>query len=322
MPSFSLPPKLYPCFAVALCLSSFLLGGCNTLEGKVAAGAWGATAALAQAPAHEVEQIHYIGVFDPHEQVPPSVYRVRVRGQASFMSRTNFASGWVHASLVDSLGTNMSFNNETGSWNVSKVEERETTKLKTGRRQMLFGPLGFREQPADHRLCIVMGANPDEWFRAMDEALGVVADAVSERRVGELKSDVFDQITTAKQEQKALESLETSITVAKKDESTGDTEAGDAAEEADDAADDAGDAAADAGEAAADAGDAAEEAGDAAEEADDAASNADEASDTAGEAAETATDSAEEAQDAADEAKKAEEASKAILEEMKALQKK
>ena len=37
------------------------------------------------------------------EQVPPSVYRVRVKGQASFLSATKFASGWVPADLVDSL---------------------------------------------------------------------------------------------------------------------------------------------------------------------------------------------------------------------------
>lgn len=202
--------RILPSLSPLACLGFLAIGlcGCNTLEGKVLAGAWGATALAAQSPAHEVEQIYYLGVFDPHEQVPPSVYRVRVRGQASFMSTTNFASGWVHASLVDSLGTSMTFNNDTGSWNVSKIEERETAQLKTGRRQMLFGPMGFREAPADHRLCIVMGANPDRWFQAMDEALGVVADAVSEKRVGQLKSEIFDAIATAKAEQTRLADLE------------------------------------------------------------------------------------------------------------------
>lgn len=184
-----------------------LFAGCNTLEGKVASGIVGATVYAGQTPAHELEQTFYLGVFDPQEQVPPSVYRVRVRGQASFMSRTNFASGWVNAAFVDSLGTAWNFDGESGSFQVDKVGESELAKLQTGRRQVLFGPHGFREAPRDQRLCIVMGANPDAWFEAIDNAIGVVAEASTDRRIGQLKSDVFDALATAKAEKDALEKL-------------------------------------------------------------------------------------------------------------------
>jgi hypothetical protein len=38
-----------------------------------------------------------------------------MHGQASFISFAKFASGWVPAGLVDSLGSNISFNKATGS---------------------------------------------------------------------------------------------------------------------------------------------------------------------------------------------------------------
>ncbi|HYE33628.1 MAG TPA: hypothetical protein VEH27_19570, partial [Methylomirabilota bacterium] len=48
-------------------------------------------------------------------------------------------------------------------------------KLNPGRRLVLFGPEGFREAPRDHRLVIVMGADPSGYFEAIDSALGDMA---------------------------------------------------------------------------------------------------------------------------------------------------
>src|SRR6185436_10478783 len=51
-------------------------------------------------------------------------------------------------------------------------DQSKLSSLKPGRRLMMFGPEGFREAPADHRLVIVMGANPKAFFEAIDTALG------------------------------------------------------------------------------------------------------------------------------------------------------
>ena len=42
---------------------------------------------------------------------------------------------------------------------------------------MMFGPEGFREAPANHRLVVVMGADPSAFFEAVDQTLGVIAQA-------------------------------------------------------------------------------------------------------------------------------------------------
>ena len=100
--------------AVLLGLPLILAGlsACESTEGNVALGIIGATFVGGQAPTHEIEQIYYLGAFDPQGQLPPQVYRVRVHGQASFIGFMRFASGWVHASLIDSLGSSVGFNKE------------------------------------------------------------------------------------------------------------------------------------------------------------------------------------------------------------------
>src|SRR5207245_550280 len=73
---------------------SVLAAGCAhnaQTAGLIAGGI--ATAAVT--PTHELEQIYYLGVFDPDEQLPRSVYRLRVHGQSSPLNATRFASGWV-----------------------------------------------------------------------------------------------------------------------------------------------------------------------------------------------------------------------------------
>ncbi|HYE32224.1 MAG TPA: hypothetical protein VEH27_12400, partial [Methylomirabilota bacterium] len=63
----------------------------------------GATLSGSQMITDELEQIYYLGVFDPLEQLPPTIYRVTVRGQSSALNRSKFASGWVPAPFIDSL---------------------------------------------------------------------------------------------------------------------------------------------------------------------------------------------------------------------------
>ncbi len=120
-------------------------------------------------PSDDILQTYYLGVFDPTEQIPQTVYRVRVRGQANLLSRTHFASGWVPASLIDTLN----------GPDIKKIGDGEAgnpfSSNYRNRRLVMFGPEGFREAPKDHRLVIVMGSTPQDFFSAVDSALGSVA---------------------------------------------------------------------------------------------------------------------------------------------------
>ena len=98
---------------------------------------------LSRAPTSEIQQVYYLGVFDPLEQVPPTVYRVTVHGQASAISAMRFASGWVPAHLIDSLQSRVTQDMDSGDVGVSGGEN--LSRIKTGRRLIQFGPEGFRE---------------------------------------------------------------------------------------------------------------------------------------------------------------------------------
>ena len=180
--------------------------GCNTTDGNIiAVGAAAATLTAGRTPAQEIQQIYYLGIFDPQEQVPPLVYRVRVHGQASIMSGTQFGSGWVPAHIVDSLGSSVSF--DDGAISITKAGDDFTSRLQTGRRLVMFGPEGFREAPKDHRLVIVMGASPDKFFEAMDQSLGIVSEAMEEQRNTELTRLLLAALRQANDEKRQLDRL-------------------------------------------------------------------------------------------------------------------
>ena len=65
-----------------------------------------------------------------------------------------------------------------------RVRVEKQQRMLTGRRLVMFGPEGFREAPKDHRLVVVMGSNPDAFFSAVDEALGVVASVTQGTSAG------------------------------------------------------------------------------------------------------------------------------------------
>lgn len=180
---------------------------CETTEQNVALGVAAVTAYLGQAPTTEVAQTYYLGVFDPQDQVPPAVYRVRVRGQASALSTTNFASGWVRAELVDSLGTTLSAPPKAGEAAAIKRNDELLAKIQTARRLMMFGPEGFREAPANHRLVIVAGSSPEKFFEAVDSVLGSVAGAIQGQRNAGLNRDLLDALTALAGERTQLEAL-------------------------------------------------------------------------------------------------------------------
>lgn len=163
---------------VALLSAAVLLAGCDHVPTRNAGAAAGVLVA-AHIPTTQFQQVYYLGVFDPRDQVPPMIYRLRIQGQASMLNRTNFASGWVHANVLDSLspapGHDATLNELSGRGGNGKTGEAKSAL--TGRRQVMFGPEGFREAPKDHRLVVVMGSDPSGFFGAVDRALGTVAEA-------------------------------------------------------------------------------------------------------------------------------------------------
>lgn len=80
----------------------FVFSGC-TSNSKLTLGIGGTAVVGGVLPIDEIEQTYYLGVYDPQGQIPPSIFRVRVNGQSSFLNNTKFASGWAHSSLVDSF---------------------------------------------------------------------------------------------------------------------------------------------------------------------------------------------------------------------------
>lgn len=179
--------------------------GCTTTNDTIAAGI-GVAAFLAHSPNNEIEQIYYLGVFDPQEQVPPTVYRVRVHGQASAMSFMRFSSGWVPADVIDSLGTSVHFEKAGGALKIEDAEKLNNS-LPTGRKLVLFGPEGFRPAPQNHRLVIVMGSNPEGFFKAIDESLGMVSEVKVQQRNMKLQQEVFTELLQISNERQRLDEL-------------------------------------------------------------------------------------------------------------------
>jgi hypothetical protein len=163
---------------------------------------------LARTPSNEIEQIYYVGVFDPQDQIPPSIYRLRVRGQASAMSETRFASGWVPAEVADSISGSVRLAKGASSFEISETKSGADTGFSTGRRLMMFGPEGFREAPRNHRLVIVMGASPEKYFSAIEESLGVVAAVTQSRSPVQLERTIFEELLQLSYERDGVANLQ------------------------------------------------------------------------------------------------------------------
>jgi len=197
--------KHIPVIAPLIGLLALSGTGCNSLPQNVALGAAITTAVGAVIPGHDIEQVYYLGSFDPQEQVPPALYRVRVRGQASIISWMRFGSGWVPAELIDSLGSSVEINKSDGKIQFTHEDSKSLAKLTIGRRLMQFGPEGFREVPKNHRLVLVMGSSPDKFFKAMDEALGAVSQAKVDQDAGTLNRLLFEAMVSVKAEKQVVE---------------------------------------------------------------------------------------------------------------------
>lgn len=189
--------------SIVLLFSTLAAAGCSTPEQNIALGVVGATFVNSRSAGSEIEQTYYLGVFDPQDQLPPTVYRVRVHGQASTFSFTKFASGWVRADLIDSLGTSVAFDKNGTQVKITPADD--LASIQTGRRLVMFGPEGFREAPKGHRLVVVMGSNPEEFFKAIDVSLGAVAEAKADARTQALDRALFEALVQMRAERDSLE---------------------------------------------------------------------------------------------------------------------
>lgn len=184
-----------PGLAALASLGLLFASGCANPEQTAGLVTGGVIAAGAQSPTHEVAQIYYLGVFDPEEQLPPLVYRVTVRGQSSYLNLTRFASGWVPAGAIDSLGSQLSLDaNSNSVVSYTQGDSNLQAQIKVGRRLMMFGPEGFREAPANHRLVIVMGADPSKFFEAVDSALMDISNVSVERENAQVRQVMFEEL--------------------------------------------------------------------------------------------------------------------------------
>lgn len=209
--------NLLPVLLLAAIL--FLHTGCGlTTSEKVSLISAGAIVGGLHTPGSEIRQVYYLGVFDPMDQVPPLVYRLRVHGQGSFISRTKFGSGWVPAAFVDTLGTTMNFSDKNTIELDGLSEYEGESSFLQGRKFVVFGPEGFREVPKEHRLAIVMGTRPQEFFESMDLALGTIAEQIDIDAQSELTSELAMAYAGTVRNRDALEDLIEQFNAAQEDE--------------------------------------------------------------------------------------------------------
>lgn len=185
-----------------------VLAGCSSSAANYAGGV-GGIIGLGHTPTTNIGQTYYLGVFDPREQLPPTIYRIRVQGQASALSTTAFASGWLRAELVDSLSGQVSLDKTQ-----VRVTEDVANRVKLegegalNRRLVMFGPEGFREAPANHRLVVVMGSNPETFFTSVDRALGVVASVTqSTGAQPDVPRELWADASRMREERRAMQTM-------------------------------------------------------------------------------------------------------------------
>jgi hypothetical protein len=183
------------------------LAACDSKTGNITLGVLGLTALGASSTSSEIEQIYYVGIFDPQDQLDPQVYRIRVHGQASLLGVTKFASGWVPAAAVDSLGTQIGFDKQTNQFKITPSNGVSSDAIQAQRKLVMFGPEGFRESPQGHRLAIAMGSDPEAFFTAVNTSLTEVTKTLAARRDDALMKSLFEELVKVNSETRELDGL-------------------------------------------------------------------------------------------------------------------
>ena len=184
-------------------LTCCLTSACNLTPLEQGSIVTAGAAIAANIPEGEVYQVYYLGVFDPIEQVPPTFYRITVRGQASIASDMKFASGWVPAEAIDTLTSRTTMDRQG---QISLNNEGQQV-ISPRRKFVLMGPEGVREGPDKHRLVIVMGASPHNFFSAVDSTLGELLDINREASEAPFKEDMFEELKDLAQERQLLKAF-------------------------------------------------------------------------------------------------------------------
>ena len=156
-----------------------VVSGCDTIAHRNQAILATGVVAASLTPSFDLEQTYYLGSFDPAGQLPPTLYRIRVRGQSSMLNNTKFASSWVPAEVVDALTGSAKLDVKSGNVKIERDADSNFNINDSGRRLMQFGPEGFRSAPKGHRLVILMGSSPEKVEQAFSTALGTVALAAN-----------------------------------------------------------------------------------------------------------------------------------------------
>lgn len=207
--------------AILAALLAAILLGCATpaqTAGLIAGSVVATTVVGGRSPGQEIEQVYYLGVFDPQEQVPPTVYRITVHGQASAISGVKFASGWVPSIVIDSLAANVNLDPDAEGSGLSITKDKDhLAEIQTGRRMIQFGPEGFREAPRNHRLVIVMGQSPKNFFQAIDQSLGAISGLQGETANFAMRQKLFQSLIQTQKDQERISDIENQINAALKD---------------------------------------------------------------------------------------------------------
>jgi hypothetical protein len=115
--------------------------------------------------ATHVETVHYIGVFDPAQQVAQELYKVTITGDSGALSDVKYGSGWVPAAQADLLRSRLHFD-DSGAVQQSGTKTDELD-VRANRLFFEIGPLGVSKEPENGRFVIVMSSNPDFFFQKM-----------------------------------------------------------------------------------------------------------------------------------------------------------
>ena len=116
-----------------------------------------------------VQTTHYIGVFDPHEQVPQELYRVTITGESDLLSSVKYGSGWVAASAADLLAMDTDGGvNAAATKDSLPAQSAPPPHLEARRRFFEIGPLGVSTEPQDGRFVVIMSSDPNQFFRRLE----------------------------------------------------------------------------------------------------------------------------------------------------------
>jgi hypothetical protein len=111
--------------------------------------------------------------------------------------------------LVDSLAGRFVLDpNGQGEVQMFHSDSTNRVTLETGRRFWSFGPEGFRENPKDYRLVIVMGGSPDAFFKAIDHALGDMGVAQGQASSSTLQTKIIQQLLALEKSRVELQEVE------------------------------------------------------------------------------------------------------------------